>query len=220
MPYTPDLTPHDLLQAYAMGVFPMADSRDDPEVYFVRPRLRALLPLEGLKVSRRLARTVRQDRFAVTVDEDFAGVLDACAAARPGREDTWINGPIRALYLELHRLGFAHSIECREADGRLVGGLYGVALGGAFFGESMFSDARDASKAALIHLAARLKAGRFALLDAQFMTPHLASLGAIEIDQADYLARLERALRIEADFWTYPRGADGRASLHEITQAS
>ena len=167
----------DLIACYRRGVFPMAESRGDDGFFIVDPEFRCLFPLDRFHVPRRLARTLRQDRFRFTIDRDFAAIIDACAAPGKDREDTWINPEIRALYLDLHARGLAHSVEAR-IDDELVGGLYGVALGGAFFGESMFSRARDASKAALVHLAARLRFGGFKLLDAQFITPHLTQFGA------------------------------------------
>ena len=190
--------PADLLGCYASGVFPMGEARDDPSVFLVEPEQRGVIPLDGFHVPSRLARTVRQDRFEVTADRDFEAVLDACAASGPGREDTWINGPIRSLYLKLFDQGQAHSVECRR-EGALVGGLYGVTLGGAFFGESMFSRERDASKVALVHLVARLRRGGWSLLDAQFLTSHLSQFGAVEMAQADYLKRLKPALRVMPD---------------------
>ncbi len=199
----------DLLDCYARGVFPMADAREDARVFLIDPERRGVLPLAGFHVPARLARTVRQDRYEVRADAAFHEVVLACAATGPGRTETWINRPIERLYLHLHEMGFAHSVECwRQGD--LVGGLYGVALGGAFFGESMFSRARDASKVALVHLAARLIAGGFRLLDAQFMTDHLAQFGAQEIGRGDYHRRLERALAVEADFYA-AGGASGSA---------
>lgn len=185
MPIDPDL----LLRAYAIGVFPMSDGRDAPDVYWVEPRRRATIPLDRFHLSRSLRKAVRSDRFEVSRDRAFAEVVRACAA----RADTWINAEIEASYAELHRRGHAHSIEIWE-DGVLVGGLYGVRLGRAFFGESMFSNATDASKVALAWLVARLKLGGFMLLDCQFMTEHLKSLGAVEIHQEDYLVLLDSAL--------------------------
>ena len=192
-PAAPPIDPALLLSAYRAGIFPMADARDDPEVFWVEPRMRAILPLDGFRLSASLARTVRRDRFAVTCNAAFDAVIEACAAARPGRDETWISGKIAASYRELHRLGFAHSIECwREGElgAELVGGLYGVGFDRVFCGESMFSLERDVSKVALAWLVAALRRGGVELLDCQFMTDHLASLGAVEIDQADYLARL------------------------------
>ncbi len=178
-----------LLAAYASGVFPMADARDDEEIYWVEPKHRAILPLDGFRLSRSLAKTMRADRFVLTSDCGFPAVVRACAAPSAGREDTWISGTIEASYAELYAAGHAHSVECWR-DGDLVGGLYGVSLGRAFFGESMFSRTNDASKVALAWLVARLRVGGFTLLDCQFMTPHLASMGAIEIPQSAYLERL------------------------------
>jgi leucyl/phenylalanyl-tRNA--protein transferase len=183
------IDPDLLLRAYAIGVFPMSDSRDAREVYWVEPRKRAILPLDGFRLSRSLRKTLRAGTFEVTRDTAFAEVIRLCAA----REETWINDQIERSFITLHELGFAHSIECRE-DGALVGGLYGVRLGAAFFGESMFSTRTDASKVALAWLVARLKVGGFTLLDCQFITDHLRSLGAIEISQKDYLALLASAL--------------------------
>jgi leucyl/phenylalanyl-tRNA--protein transferase len=198
---------HDLLDCYARGVFPMADAREDARVFLVDPERRGVIPLDRFHVSRRLARTVRAEPFAIRVDSAFHEVVLACAAQGPGRTETWINRPIEALYLELHALGRAHSVECWE-DGELVGGLYGVSLRGAFFGESMFSRRRDASKVALVHLVARLIAGGFALLDTQFMTEHLAQFGAVEIGRPDYHRRLAGALEAEGDFYGLGAGSD------------
>src|SRR5687768_14057720 len=183
------LGPRLLLQCYAAGIFPMADSRDAAELFWVEPRNRAIIPLERFHMSRSLRRTIRSGRFHVTRDRDFAGVIAACA----DREETWINAEIESAMLALHASGHAHSIEvwsARQPGPRLVGGVYGVRLGRAFFGESMFSRETDASKVALAWLVARLKVGGFTLLDCQFMTPHLASLGAVSVPRADYLALL------------------------------
>lgn len=171
----------------------MADSRDADEVYWVEPKMRAILPLDGFQLSRSLAKTLRSDRFRVTRDTAFGQVVGACAETRPDRPDTWINPAIESAYGELHRRHHAHSIECWQ-DGKLIGGLYGVRLGRAFFGESMFSRVSNASKVALAHLVARMKTGGFTLLDCQFMTDHLASLGAIEISKDDYTSLLDAAL--------------------------
>ena len=187
------LDPNVVLGAYAVGVFPMADARDAPSVYWVEPRRRAILPLDGFHLARSLRRTLVADRFHVTTDEAFGAVIRLCAQSADDRPATWINGPIEQVFLDLHASGFAHSLECWDGD-RLVGGLYGLALGRAFFGESMVSRATDASKVALAHLVARLNAGGFTLLDCQFQTAHLASLGVVEIDRADYLAALSAAL--------------------------
>jgi leucyl/phenylalanyl-tRNA--protein transferase len=184
--------PDELLNCYATGVFPMGEARDDPRIFLVEPQQRGVLPLDRFHIPTRLKRTVRGDGFTVRVDTAFAAVLDACAAPAPGREDSWINAPIRRLYLELNARGQAHSIECWH-DERLVGGLYGVTLGGAFFGESMFSRERDASKVALVHLVARLKRGGWRLLDAQFLTDHLSQFGAVETPQTAYLELLKVA---------------------------
>ena len=188
----------ELLNCYANGVFPMAEARDDPRVFLVEPEQRGLIPLDNFHIPTRLRRTVRGEPFEVRISSDFAGVLDACATAMPGREDTWINGPIRDLYIQLHQLGHAHSIECWRDD-RLVGGLYGVTLGSAFFGESMFSHERDASKVALVHLVARLKRSGWTLLDTQFLTGHLSQFGARETPQDDYLKLLAPALQKVCD---------------------
>jgi leucyl/phenylalanyl-tRNA---protein transferase len=182
-----------LLKAYANGIFPMADARDDPETFWVEPKTRAILPLDGLIVSRSLAKTIRQDRFVVTTDTVFPQVIATCALATNDRRDTWINADIEDAFLALHDLGYAHSIECWQ-HGKLVGGLYGLALGRAFFGESMFSRSTDASKVALAWLVARLRIGGFDLLDCQFMTDHLASLGVIEVSQKRYLDLLHATL--------------------------
>jgi len=195
----------DLIDCYARGVFPMADAREDSKVFLIDPERRGVIPLRGFHVSRRLARTVRSEPFEVRVDTAFHQVVLECAASGPGRTETWINRPIERLYLQLHQLGRAHSVECWK-DGQLVGGLYGVSLRGAFFGESMFSRRTDASKVALVHLVARLIAGGFVLLDAQFMTEHLRQFGAEEIARADYHRRLAAALEVEADFYGVATG--------------
>lgn len=183
-----------LLKAYAHGIFPMADSRNDRESFWVEPQQRAILPLDNFHLSRSLAKTIRQDRFRVTCDAAFAEVIVACAESIDDRRETWINAEIETAFVELHKRGMAHSIEC-WIDDKLVGGLYGLAMGQAFFGESMFSRASDASKVALAWLVARMRRGGFTLLDCQFMTDHLQSLGAVEVSQEDYLAMLFKALR-------------------------
>ena len=183
-----EVTPQLLLKAYAFGIFPMAESADDPGLFWVEPPMRGILPLDAFHVPRRLRRTVRQETFEVRIDHNFGDVMWACAAVTNERADTWINQRIIDLYCELHDMGHAHSVECWK-DGRLVGGLYGLHLNGAFFGESMFSRVRDASKVALVHLVDRLKAGGFALLDTQFITEHLKQFGAIEIPRAEYEAK-------------------------------
>jgi leucyl/phenylalanyl-tRNA--protein transferase len=194
-----DLTPELVLAAYARGLFPMAETRDDPHLYWVSPEKRGVIPLDTFHVPRRLARTVRGSRFTVTADRAFVAVMKGCAAPRPGREETWINSEILRLYTALAASGHAHSVECWR-DGKLVGGLYGVKLGAAFFGESMFSTTRDASKVALVRLVEALRRGGFALLDTQFLTAHLASFGAVEVPRERYLTLLENALGRDA-FW-------------------
>jgi leucyl/phenylalanyl-tRNA---protein transferase len=197
------LDPALLMKAYAAGIFPMADSRDAPEIYWVEPRQRGILPLNGFHLSRSLAKTLKSERYHTTADAAFGDVVRACAADAPGRDNSWINGQIEQAVSLLHAQGQAHSIETWQGD-VLVGGLYGVKLGCAFFGESMFSRATDASKVALAHLVARLRAGGFTLLDCQFITPHLASLGAIEIGRQDYVSLLSAALsRPPADFLAF-----------------
>ena len=188
-----------LLQAYANGIFPMSDARDDPDTFWIEPEYRAILPLEGFRLSKSLAKTIRQGRFTVTVDTAFAQVIATCAESQDDRRDTWINPDIEDSFRELHERGRAHSVEC-WADGRLVGGLYGLAMGRAFFGESMFSRRKDASKIALAWLIHRLRAGGFTLFDTQFLTLHLASLGAVEIPRSEYQIRLALAMSLNANF--------------------
>jgi leucyl/phenylalanyl-tRNA--protein transferase len=212
-------TVDDLIDCYRHGVFPMSDTADDDQIYLVDPERRGVLPLDALHIPRRLARTVRSDNFQVKIDSAFEAVLDACAEPRPNRPETWINGPIKGLYMDLYRRGLAHSVETWRG-GELAGGLYGVSLGGAFFGESMVSFARDASKVALIHLAGRLRAGRYSLLDAQFMTEHLSQFGGLTISRAQYRRRLSAALTQDADFFRLPAYADGTSVLQAISQAS
>ncbi|TVS05656.1 MAG: leucyl/phenylalanyl-tRNA--protein transferase [Rhodobacteraceae bacterium] len=194
-----ELTPEMLLQAYRMGVFPMAESREDPRLYWFDPVARGILPLDGLHLSRSLRRRIRQEPFRVALDTDFAGVIAGCAA----RESTWINAEIRALFTALHAQGHAHSIELWEGQ-ELVGGVYGLAIGGFFAGESMFSRRRDASKLALAYLVAHLSRCGFTLFDTQYLTDHLASLGGVEIPRATYRARLSEALRADADIHRHP----------------
>jgi leucyl/phenylalanyl-tRNA---protein transferase len=201
-----EITPEVLLRAYACGIFPMAESADDPGLFWVEPEMRGVIPLDGFRIASRLARTVRSDAFSVTVDRAFKAVIAGCAAPQADRNDTWINQRIRDLYIGLHGLGHAHSVEVWK-DGDLVGGLYGVNLGRAFFGESMFHRVRDASKVALVHLVARLIAGGFELLDTQYVTEHLRSFGAIEIPRRRYTALLDHALKGEADFYRLPSDA-------------
>lgn len=214
-----DFTATDLLGCYERGVFPMADAREDDKIFLIDPSERGVMPLEGFHVPRRLARTVRSDHYQVRIDTAFEQVVEACAAARPGRPDTWINRPIQSLYRELFLLGFGHSVECWR-EGELAGGLYGVALGAAFFGESMFSRERDASKVALVHLVARLRVGHFSLLDAQFLTEHLSQFGARAIPRADYRRRLRSALEHQGDFYLLPTYEPGAAVLQAISQTS
>jgi leucyl/phenylalanyl-tRNA--protein transferase len=217
--HAPKITPEIVLRAYADGLFPMAERRDDPSLFWVSPDRRGIFPLETFKITKRLARTTRSDRFTVTVDTAFMDVMLACAAPAEGREETWINDEILRLYAALHASGHAHSVETRF-EGKLVGGLYGVHLGGAFFGESMFSHVTDASKVALVHLVARLKCGGFKLLDAQFLTPHLARLGAIEIPRTRYLAKLNQAIATPACWPVSPAGAYWPASSGSVGMAS
>ncbi|MDX1419722.1 MAG: leucyl/phenylalanyl-tRNA--protein transferase [Rubricoccaceae bacterium] len=209
------LTPDLVLYAYRQGLFPMADPDADDRIHWYAPDPRAVLPLDGFHVPRSLARVVRQGRYRVTTDRAFEAVLHACARPGPGRESTWISEEIVRVFAGLHRRGFAHSVECwvdEDPGGpALAGGLYGVALGGAFFGESMFHRRRDASKVALVHLVDRLRAGGFALLDTQFSTPHLARFGVVEIPREAYESALENALRVRADWHRADaRGGSGR----------
>jgi leucyl/phenylalanyl-tRNA--protein transferase len=208
-PLDPDL----LLRAYAAGIFPMADGRDAADLFWVEPKKRGVLPLERFHLPRSLAKLLRQERFDLTADRAFDAVIEACAAPGPGRgrDESWINGPILDGYSRLHRLGFAHSLEC-WVDGELAGGLYGVKLGAAFFGESMFTRVRDASKVALAHLIARLRVGGFRLLDTQFLTDHLARFGALEVPRAAYRSSLDAALSVEGDFFALESLAAGFAA--------
>ena len=194
-----------LLRAYSIGLFPMAESATDDNLFWVDPDVRGIFPLDGLIVSRSLAKTVRSDRFEMRIDSDFDAVIDGCAAAYEGRDSTWINGRIRRLYRNLFDIGHVHTIES-WTGGELVGGLYGVHLGAAFFGESMFHRKANASKVALVHLVARLAVGGFRLLDTQFVTAHLASLGAIEMPKKIYRRLLADAVSHKADFWRWPKG--------------
>ena len=199
-----EITPQVLLRAYSIGMFPMADSAEDPTLFWVDPEERGIFPLDGLIVSRSLAKLVRSDRYEVRVDQDFDAVIEGCAGGGADRPKTWINERIRKLYRDLFHKGFVHTVEAWR-EGELVGGLYGVQMGGAFFGESMFHSARDASKVALVHLVARLRKAGATLLDTQFVTPHLATLGAVEIPRADYHRRLDEALGGVADFYVWPK---------------
>ncbi|HMK90014.1 MAG TPA: leucyl/phenylalanyl-tRNA--protein transferase [Methylocystis sp.] len=214
-----EITPQVLLRAYALGLFPMAESEDSNEIFWVEPQERAIFPLDGLIVSHSLAKTIRKNRFEVRIDTDFDAVIDGCAAPAPGRTTTWINAEIRRLYRALFDLGAVHTVECWR-EGRLAGGLYGVALGAAFFGESMFHHETDASKVALAHLVARLRAGGFRLLDTQFMTDHLAGLGAVAIARDAYRRRLASALTPPfGDFsvWPADRPVDGAQALAALS---
>ena len=213
-----EVTPELLLRAYAAGIFPMAENAESTELRWVEPRFRGVLPLDAFHCPRSLARIVRRGRFEVDADRDFDAVVAGCAAPGPGRESTWINAEIRRLYGRLHAIGRAHSVECRR-DGQLVGGLYGVSLGAAFFGESMFSRETDASKVALVHLVARLRRGGYALLDAQFLTDHLIRFGAIELPRRQYRRLLDAALAREAPFYRVLDEA-GLAALQSIIQTS
>jgi leucyl/phenylalanyl-tRNA---protein transferase len=217
-----EITPEVLLKAYACGIFPMAENADDPALYWIEPEKRGIIPLDGFHVPVRLARTVRSDRFQIRINHDFEGVLDGCSEPRPGRTRTWINERIRTLYRKLYNIGHCHSVEAYE-DGILAGGLYGVCLGRAFFGESMFHRSRDASKVALVHLVARLRAGGFRLLDTQFVTDHLRIFGAVEVSRRQYHRLLEAALVGEADFGALDparnlTGADALRHAHGSAQ--
>ncbi|HSY55044.1 MAG TPA: leucyl/phenylalanyl-tRNA--protein transferase [Bradyrhizobium sp.] len=216
-----DITPEVLLRAYACGIFPMAESADDPSLFWVEPEVRGVIPLDAFRIASRLGRTVRTEVFTVTVDRAFKAVIDGCAEPQAGRNDTWINMRIRDLYIALHGLGRAHSVEVWNGD-ELVGGLYGVNLGRAFFGESMFHRARDASKVALVHLVARLISGGFELLDTQYVTEHLRSFGAVEVPRRRYTALLDKALKSEADFYKLPadRPISGAQALEIIASRS
>ncbi|MSP74722.1 MAG: leucyl/phenylalanyl-tRNA--protein transferase [Rhodospirillaceae bacterium] len=214
-----EITPDVLLKAYRIGVFPMGERRDDPKLHWLDPRLRAVLPLDGFHLPHRLARTVRSERFTVSADTSFVEVMRACAEPRPGHPESWINDPIIDLYSELHHRGHAHSVECRVGE-ELVGGLYGVSVGAVFFGESMFSRERDASKVALVHLVARLIQGGFRLLDCQFMTEHLRSFGAIEVPREAFHVLLADAIDRPAAFQRELGGADPCAIVQASTRTS
>src|ERR1700680_2076472 len=213
-----DITPEVLLKAYSCGIFPMAESADDPALYWIEPERRGVIPLDRFHVPARLARTVRSDRFTVVVDRDFDAIIDGCAQPVPGRSRTWINARIHNLYRKLYERGDCHTVEVYDGED-LVGGLYGVSLGCAFFGESMFHRARDASKVALVHLVARLIAGGFELLDTQYVTEHLRSFGAAEISRRRYRTLLDKAIAgVSADFLRLPathpvKGADALAII-------
>ncbi len=213
------LTPELLLRIYAAGIFPMAEDADDPTLHWIDPEQRGILPLNGFHVSKSLQKTVRRNPFDVRADTAFGAVVAACAEPRLDRPTTWINGEIRRLAGRLFEMGHAHSVECWRDD-RLVGGLYGISLGGAFFGESMFSRATDASKVALCHLVARLRRGGYVLLDTQFLTEHLARFGAVEIPRAEYHERLAAALVTTAEFYRGPLDAGDLAFRQSLTQTS
>jgi leucyl/phenylalanyl-tRNA--protein transferase len=210
-----EITPEVLLKAYACGIFPMAESADDPALYWIEPEMRGIVPLEGFHMSSRLARTVRTTRFTVAVDCDFEAVIEGCAEPKPDRRRTWINARIRRIYRALFQRGNCHTVEVYDGA-TLVGGLYGVSLGRAFFGESMFHHARDASKIALVHLVARLKAGGYRLLDTQFVTEHLKSFGAVEVPKRRYHRLLEEAVTGDADFFALPGTISGDEALRII----
>lgn len=214
---TPAITPEIMLRAYAAGIFPMAESADDPSLFWVEPELRGIIPLDRFHLSARLARTVRADRFEVRVDTAFDAVITACAEAKPDRTETWINPRIRGIFGTLFSLGHVHTVECWR-DGQLVGGLYGLSLGGAFFGESMFHRETDASKVALVHLVARLRHGGYRLLDTQFQTGHLAQFGTIEIPRDGYRRLLEEALQYQGDWqaWPLSPSVSGREALAQL----
>lgn len=217
---TQTITPDLLLQAYEVGFFPMADGAEEDDLFWVNPPMRGVIALDKFHIPRRLARTVRQDVFDVRIDSDFEGVIEGCSASAPGRSSTWINADIRRLYHALFERGACHTVEVWH-DEALVGGLYGVAIGGAFFGESMFSRERDASKVALVHLVGRLIAGGFALLDTQFITEHLKQFGASEIPADDYRKQLSAAVSIEADFNYWPAaGVAGASALQPVSHTS
>ncbi|MES0881818.1 leucyl/phenylalanyl-tRNA--protein transferase [Roseibium sp. SCP14] len=207
-----EITPQVLLKAYACGLFPMAESADDPGLFWLEPEQRGILPFENFHIPRRLRRTIRNDVFEIRVSTDFQGIIDGCAEPMPGRQKTWINREIRRLYGELFEMGYCHTVEAWR-NGNLVGGLYGVSLNGAFFGESMFTFETDASKVCLAHLVARLAVGGYSLLDTQFVTDHLSKFGTMEVLQADYNKRLAEALKLETDYYALSAQANGEDVL-------
>jgi leucyl/phenylalanyl-tRNA--protein transferase len=213
------ITPQVVLKAYACGIFPMAESADDPAIYWIEPRERGILPLDAFHVPRRLARAVRRDDYEIRIDHDFDAVISACAEPAPGRRKTWINNEIRRIYAALFDTGDVHTVEVWR-ENRLVGGLYGVALGATFFGESMFHRDRDASKIALVHLVARLRHGGFDLLDTQFVTEHLKRFGAIEVPRRRYQAILEQSISRPADFAQLPTPSSSELVLQLVSQTS
>ncbi|MAP95917.1 MAG: leucyl/phenylalanyl-tRNA--protein transferase [Ponticaulis sp.] len=216
-------TADDLLQCYRQGVFPMAEHRDDPDLFLVDPEYRGVLPLMGFHIPKKLKKIVRSDPFVIQVDTAFSRVVEQCAATTADRPSTWINTTILNLYGQLHKRGHAHSVEC-WLDGKLVGGLYGVSVGGAFFGESMFSRVSEASKVALVHLVARLLAGNYKLLDAQFSNPHLEQFGIMEIERQRFHAMLAEALQVHGNFRAYDSlpssERTGASAIQRITQTS
>lgn len=214
-----EITPQALLKAYAVGMFPMAESAEDPSLYWIEPDARGIMPLDRFHIPRRLRRTIHAGDFEIRNDTDFAAIIDGCAAPAPGRAETWINDRIRRLYEQLFVLGHCHTVEVWRDD-KLIGGLYGVRLGAAFFGESMFSRETDASKIALVYLVARLRRGGFQLLDTQFTTPHLKQFGAVEIDKRDYQRLLEQAISAEADFYRWDGGGTSESVLQSASQTS
>jgi leucyl/phenylalanyl-tRNA---protein transferase len=215
-----EITPKLLLRAYSIGMFPMAESADDPTLFWVDPEERGIFPLDGIIVSKSLAKIVRSDRYEIRIDSDFPGVMDGCAGGDARRPSTWINERIRKLYYDLFRQGHVHTVEAWR-DGELVGGLYGLAIGSAFFGESMFHRARDASKVCLVHLVARLRAGGFTLLDTQFVTDHLATLGAIAVSRRKYHRMLDKAIGAPANFLVWPKDkqVNGARALQILSEA-
>lgn len=214
---TVDVTPDLLLRAYRIGMFPMAENRHSDKLYWLDPEMRGHLPLDTFHLPRRLLRTVLSGPYIVTIDQDFPATIAGCAEPAPGRMDTWINPKIEELFTELYRMGYGHSVEAR-LDGALVGGLYGVAVGGVFFGESMFSRARDASKVALVHLVARLRLGGFRLLDTQWVTTHLTQFGAVEMPRLAYRKKLEAAVAEQARFEAYPEPSLLRAEIIRLAK--
>lgn len=214
-----EITPQVLLKAYSCGIFPMAESAEDPALYWIEPQHRGILPLNDVHVPKRLARTLRTTELRVSVDTDFPAVIEGCAAVRPGRRSTWINARIRSLYQDLFDLGHCHTVEVWK-DAKLVGGLYGVSLGGAFFGESMFSTERDASKIALLYLAARLVYGGYVLLDTQFVTDHLRQFGTVEVERDEFHELLDAALRLTAAFGRLPSDAPPETIVAILAEAS
>lgn len=214
-----EITPQVLMKAYACGIFPMAESAEDNALYWIEPERRGILPLNDVHISKRLARTIKQQKFEIRVDQNFKKVIEGCAAPAPGRRSTWINDRIRELYGELFKLGCCHTVEAWMGE-KLVGGLYGVHLGGAFFGESMFSLEKDASKVALVYLVARLKHGGFSLLDTQFVTDHLRKFGAVEVNREKFQRLLDGALSLRADFFGLPADASPESILQLVNQTS